>query len=181
MLLQQKPKVVSQREEGMVKGIKPVVVAVAMASLVGAGCGTHPEATLEGNKALVRRVFDEVWNKGNLEIIEELFSADFVRHFPIGPETRGLDALREHVSGHRRAFPDWSERVVLVVAEGDFVAAYFSSTGTNEGRFQGNEPTGRQIDITEMTIFRIAENKIVEQWLIPDLLKLNQQLGLLPE
>lgn len=165
----------------MVKRIKWVVVATAMACVVSVGCESDPETTLESNKTLVRRAFEEVWNKGNLEIVEQLFSADFVRHFPIGSETRGLDTFRERLSNHRTAFPDWSERVELIVAEGDLVAVYFASSGTNEGSFQGNAPTGQRIRINEMTIFRIAENKIVEQWLIPDLLSLNQQLGLIPE
>ncbi len=68
-----------------------------------------------------------------------------------------------------------------MVAEGDLVAVYFSSAGTNVGSFLGNPPTGQQINITEMTIFRIADDKIAEQWLIPDLVSLNRQLGLIPE
>jgi predicted ester cyclase len=178
--------VVSQQEEVSVKRIKRVrvkrVLAVsAMVSVIIVGCGPDHETMLETNKALVRGMQNEVWNRGNLEMLDQLFSDDFVRHFPIGPEIRGLDTFREHVINHRAAFPDWSERVQLIVAEGDLVAVYFTSSGTNDGSFQGNSPTGRRIDITEMTIFRIADNKIVEQWLIPDLLSLNQQLGLIPE
>jgi steroid delta-isomerase-like uncharacterized protein len=154
---------------------------MAMASVIIVGCGPNHENTLESNKTLVRRAFEEVWNKGNVEVVDQLFSTDFVRHFPIGSETRGLDTFRERLINHRTAFPDWSERVELIVAEGDLVAVYFASSGTNEGSFQGNAPTGQRVGINEMTIFRIAENKILEQWLIPDLLRLNQQLGLIPE
>ena len=145
------------------------------------GCGPDHETALESNKTLVHRTQNEVWNKGNLEIVDQLFSEDFVRHFPIGPEITGLDTFREHLINHRAAFPDWSERIELIVAEGDLVAVYFASSGTNEGSFQGKAPTGQRIGINEMTIFRIVENRIVEQWLIPDLLSLNQQLGLIPE
>ncbi len=69
----------------------------------------------------------------------------------------------------------------LEIAEGDFVAIHFISTGTNEGSFLGNPPTGKQIHVNEMTIYRIAEGKIVEQWLLPDLLSSNQQLGLISQ
>lgn len=163
------------------KRIKLVLVASAMVSMIIFGCGPDHETTLESNKTLVHQMQNEIWNKGNLEIVDQLFSDDFVRHFPIGPETRGLDTFREHLISHRAAFPDWSERIELIVADGDLVAVYFASSGTNEGSFQGNVPTGLRISINEMAIFRIAENKIVEQWLIPDLLGLNQQLGLIPE
>jgi steroid delta-isomerase-like uncharacterized protein len=136
----------------------------------------------ERNKELVHRMNEEVWNKGNLEILDELFSQDFVRHFlPNGSDTRGLDQLRDHISSHRKAFPDWAEDIKLMVAEGNLVATQFTSTGTNDGSFLGNPPTGKQIRINEMSIYRIVDGKIVEQWLIPDLLSLNRQLGFIAQ
>lgn len=152
-------------------------------SLVVSGCASTQEITLEErNKELVHRMNEEVWNKGNLEILDELFSQDFVRHFlPNGSETRGLDQFRDHVSNHRKAFPDWAEDIKLVVAEGNLVATQFTSTGTNDGNFLGNPPTGKQIHINEMSIYRIVDGKIVEQWLIPDLMSLNRQLGFIAQ
>lgn len=152
-------------------------------SLIIPGCGSIQNTTLEErNKELVHRMNDEVWNKGNLELLDELFSQDVVRHFlPNGSDTKGLDQLRNHIASHRMAFPDWAEEIKLIVAEGDLVATHFTSTGTNVGSFLGNQPTGKQIHINEMSIYRIADGKIVEQWLIPDLLSLNQQLGLVQQ
>lgn len=152
-------------------------------SFVSSGCGSTPEITLEErNKELVHRMNEEVWNKGNLEILDELFSKDFVRHFlPNGSITRGLDQFRDHVSSHRKAFPDWAEEIKLIVADGDLVATQFTSTGTNDGSFLGNPPTGKQIHINEMSIYRIVGGKIEEQWLIPDLLSLNRQLGFIEQ
>jgi steroid delta-isomerase-like uncharacterized protein len=142
--------------------------------------GLSPLTVVEKrNKELVHRMNEEVWNQGNLEVLDELFSKDFVRHFlPNGSVTRGLDQFRDHISSHREAFPDWAEDIKLMVAEGNLVATQFTSTGTNEGSFLGNSPTGNRIHISEMSIYRIVDGKIVEQWLIPDLLSLNQQLGL---
>lgn len=132
------------------------------------------------NKALVVRMNEEVWNEGNLENLEEMFSADVVEHFlPDGSGTRGLDALREHIRDHRRAFPDWREKINHIVADGNFIAIQYTSTGTNEGDFLGNPATGRQICINEMCIFRVEDGKIAELWLLPDLLSLKEQLGLL--
>ncbi len=135
---------------------------------------------MERNKDLVRRDNEEVWNKGNLEIMDELYSADFVLHFlPDGSESRGLDKQRDHILNHRKAFPDWAEEIKQILAEGDLVMTHFVSTGTNEGSFMGNPPTGKQTRANEMTIFRIADGKIAEQWLLPDIFSMNQQLGLL--
>jgi steroid delta-isomerase-like uncharacterized protein len=159
-----------------------VMGSLFLASLVITGCESNQEATLERNKALVRRMNEEIWNKGNLEMMDEMFSADIVRHFlPDGSETKGLDELRDRVRNHRKAFPDWKEEIRLIIAEGDLVAIQFTSTGTNTGSFLGNAPTGKQIQTNEMSIFRIVDDEIVEQWLIPDLLSLNQQLGLVSQ
>jgi steroid delta-isomerase-like uncharacterized protein len=148
------------------------------ASLVIIGCSTSDrESILERNKKLVRSMNREVWNKGNLEIVDELYSPGFVWHFlPAGSETIGLDSLREHVRNHRMAFPDWTEEIRHIVAEGDFVVIHFVSRGTNEGSFLGNPPTGKQVQINEMSIFRIADGKIAEQWLLPDINSLQYQL-----
>ena len=154
-----------------------------VASLIILGCELTQENTLEErNKELIHRMNDEVWTKGNLEIMDQLFSTDFVQHFlPVGSETKGLVKFRESVRNHRQAFPDWAEEIKQIVAEGDLVATHFTSTGTNKGSFLGNAPTGKQIHINEMSFYRIVDGKIVEQWLIPDLLSLNQQLGLISQ
>jgi len=166
----------------MVKRIQILGMLFA-ASIIILGCESTQETTLEErNKELVHRYNEEIWNKGNLEKMDELCSVDFVRHFlPVGSETTNLEELRDHVRNHRKAFPDWAEEIKLIVAEGDLVATHFTSTGTNTGSFLGNPPTGKQIHINEMSIYRIVDGKIVEQWLIPDLLSLNQQLGFISQ
>ncbi len=167
----------------MVKRIQIFVGMLFVASLIITGCESTEKTTLEErNKELIHRMNDEVWTKGNLEIMDQLFSTDFVQHFlPVGSETKGLVKFRESVRNHRQAFPDWAEEIKQIVAEGDLVATHFTSTGTNTGSFLGNPPTGKQIHINEMSIYRIVDGKIVEQWLIPDLLSLNQQLGFISQ
>ena len=166
----------------MVKRIQILMGILFVAAFIITGCESTQETTLVQNKQLVRRVNEEVWNKGNLEIINELYSDDFVRHFlPDGSEIQGLDKLRDRIRSHLKAFPDWTEKIELIVAEGDFVAIHFSSTGTNNGSFLGNPPTGKQIHTNDMSIYRIVDGKIVEHWLLPDLLSLNQQLGLISQ
>jgi steroid delta-isomerase-like uncharacterized protein len=133
----------------------------------------------ERNKELVILMNEQVWTNGNLDNIEDFFSSDFTRYFlPFGSKTIGLEDFHEHVLNHRKAFPDWSEKINLVVAEGEYVVIQFTSTGTNTGSFLGNPPTGKQIRTNEMSVFRLLDGKIVEQWLLPDLWTLNQQLGI---
>lgn len=135
-------------------------------------------ANADRNKELALSANEEIWNRGNFDNLEEMFADDFVEHFlPFGTRTEGLEALRKSLMAHREAFPDWKEVVSLIVAEGDYVVLQYASTGTNLGSFLGNPPTGKKIHIHEITIFRIVGGKIAEQWLLPDTLSLNQQLG----
>jgi steroid delta-isomerase-like uncharacterized protein len=136
----------------------------------------NKEALLERNKEVVRRNHAEVWSKGNLDMVKELYTPDFVCHFIVGPEWRGYEGIREAVSSHRTSFPDWSEHVEDIVAEGDRVVTRFRSRGTQEGEFNGIPPTGRKVDIYEVAIFRIENGRIAEQWGFPDAMGLMQQL-----
>lgn len=158
-----------------------VIIFVAFysaASLIITGCSTSTrESILERNKRLIRKMNYEVWNKGNLDIIDELYSPGFVLHFlPDSSELSGIDSLREHVREHREAFPDWQEDIRHIVAEADLVMIHFVSTGTNEGSWLGKPATGRRIQINEVSIFRIEDGKIAEQWLMPDIFSMQQQL-----
>ena len=150
-----------------------------VASFVITSCNTSTgESILEGNKRLVLNMNAELWNKGNLDRVHEFFSPDFVLHFlPDGSELRGIDSLQIHEKEHREAFPDWKEDIKHIVADRDLVVIHFVSRGTNEGSFLGNPPTGKQIQINEMSIFRIADGKIAEQWLLPDIFSMQQQLA----
>ncbi len=142
------------------------------------GCSATDNSALERNKDLVLRMNAEVWNKANLDAIDEFYTPDFVRHFlPDGSETRGIESLREHVRAHRAAFPDWREDIERVVAEGDLVVIHFVSSGTNQGQWLGKPPTGRRVRLHEMSIFRLEEGRIAEQWLLPDISSMQRQLA----
>ena len=128
------------------------------------------------NIDVVLRAHLEVWNQGNYDVIPEIYAEDYQSHFICGLEVGGQDGIREFVSGHRRSFPDWTEKVVDIVADGDRVVTRYISTGTHEGEFQGIAPTGRTITIAEVSIHRVLNGKIVEQWGFPDGLSHVQQL-----
>jgi steroid delta-isomerase-like uncharacterized protein len=141
------------------------------------GCSTRQAKTLADNKSVVLRSEAELWSKGNLAVADELYSPDYVCHFVVGPEWKGVQGIKDVVAQHRRSFPDWNEKVDDIIAEGDKVVIRFNSTGTHQGEFAGIAPTGKKVSIREVAIFRVVDGKIVEQWGMPDVHGLLQQLG----
>lgn len=133
----------------------------------------------EQNKLIMRRVFDELWNRGNFAVADELIAGDTVLHS--GPdEIQGPEGAKQDISTVREAFPDLRVTVEDQVAEGDRVVTRWTALGMHQGEFQGMPPTGRQMTMTGITIFRIANGKIIEGWTNADMLGLLQQLGAVP-
>ena len=85
--------------------------------------------------------------------------------------------MRSRVEAHRTAFPDWTEVVDDIIADGDRVVTRFTSRGTNLGEFLGNAATGNRVEISEVCVHRLADGKIVELWVYPDFRSLQRQLG----
>lgn len=134
------------------------------------------ETRLAENERLARRIPEEVFAEGNLDLLDELYAADAVEHNPFG-EMRGRAAIRESYEGFVAAFPDITQNVEDVVAEGDTVAMRLTARGTHEGPMMGLEPTGKVIEVQQTVFTRIEDGKIVERWLHPDNLGMLQQLG----
>lgn len=156
-----------------------IIGIILVATIFAAFASDQSTSVVEQNKKLVLTMNREVWNEGNLAVIEKFFSSDFVRHFlPDYSELKGIDALRERVKKHREAFPDWKENINHIVAENDLVVIQFESSGTNLGSWMGNPPTGKKVRINEFSMLRVKNGKIVEQWIMPDIFNLRKQLGL---
>jgi len=136
--------------------------------------------SVEGNKVLVRRFIEEVWHKGNLGFVDENFAADYVDHHPALsglPQREGFKGL---VTMYRTAFPDLHFTIEDLIAEGDKVAGRWTARGTHKGPLRRVPPTGRQVTVTGITIWRIAGGKLAERWTNEDTLGLMQQLGIIP-
>jgi len=131
----------------------------------------------EANKALVRRVYEEGLNRGNLAVLDELLGEDLVDHslFP-GRET-GRESFKRRFTLVRTAFPDATMTVEDAMADGDKVICRWTLRGTHAGPFGSVPPTGRSVVVTGINITRIAGGKIVEHWANFDHLGLLQQLG----
>jgi len=153
-----------------------LLLLLALCTTALAGCTAQQGNTLSVNKAVVLRSEVELWNKGNLAAADELYSPSFVCHFVVEPEWRGVQGIKDAVAQHRRSFPDWNEQVDDIIAEGDKVVIRFTSTGTQKGEFAGIAPTSKKVTIREVAIFRLADGKITEQWGMPDLHGLLEQL-----
>ena len=136
----------------------------------------------EVNKTIVRRLFEEVWNKGNLPVADELFAPNYTHHDPSTPDVgRGPESERKRVTLYHTAFPDLKLTIEDIIAEGETVMARWSCRGTHKGDLSGNTPTGKQFTISGVSIARFASGKIVEGWVNWDALGLMQQLGVVPE
>ena len=135
----------------------------------------------EANKRLVLRWFEEVWNNGRAEAIEELFAENGIAHGlsedPDNP-VRGPKDYRPFHSMLRGAFPNIKVVVEDMIAEGDKVTARCLVQGKHEGDHLGIEATNQEVDFTGITIVRIADGQIVEAWNNFDFSKMNKQIGL---
>lgn len=135
---------------------------------------TSPSTNLE----ILRRAIDEGWNKGNLEVIDELFAPDFVEHQAgIAP---GREGVKGSIRALRTAFPDLHLVPEDSATDGDIVWVRLAGTATHRGPFLGVPATGRSIRVDVIDVARVVDGRIVEHWGVADRLSLAQQIGLVP-
>jgi steroid delta-isomerase-like uncharacterized protein len=133
----------------------------------------------EDNKALVRRLYEEVFNHRKLALVDELCTTNHVFHNP--PTTlQGREEFKQLLSLYITAFPDARFTVEDQIAEGDRVASRYTFRGTHHGELMGIPPTDKQVTVTGITINRIVNGKSEEGWLNFDALGMLQQLGVNP-
>ncbi|MFQ5864509.1 MAG: ester cyclase [bacterium] len=134
----------------------------------------------EENKAAVRRLIDEAWNKGNLAAIDEILDPDYVLHIAAPGARSDREGYKQAVSMYRTAFPDFHFTIEDMVAEDDKVVIRCTMGGIHKGEFMGNAPTGKELTQTAIAIRRFEGGKIVEEWVESDMLGLMQQMGVVP-
>lgn len=134
----------------------------------------------EQNKQVAKRLCEDLIGGGDVGLIEQLVSADYVGHGSSPAfETRGREAYKQFVQGLHTAFPDLRIKVEDQVAEGDRVVSRWVASGTHQGEFYGIPPTGKQGSMTGITIERIVDGKTAECWTNSDDLGLMRQIGAL--
>jgi steroid delta-isomerase-like uncharacterized protein len=160
--------------------IRWLTAGAALVALVP-GCGPSAAARVEANKAVARRYSEEVGNRGNLAVIDEVLAENYVRHCQAtGPDVRGREAMKALYREWHATFPDYHETAEIAVGEGDYVAAYLTVRGTQRGRMGPLPPTGKAMDCKAIGIHRFENGKIVESWVTWDNMATLAQLGLLP-
>ena len=134
----------------------------------------------EANKAIVRRVIDEIWNQQDLDAADELFSADPVNDNPMDPTPSTIEAMKQKIGIYLVAFPDMAVTIHDEVAEGGKVAIRWTVDATHGGEFAGLPATGNTVQWKGFSIYRIADGKVVEVWWSYNALAILQQIGLVP-
>jgi steroid delta-isomerase-like uncharacterized protein len=151
----------------------PVVFAIAIF-----GGFAYAGEVEERNKAVARTAIEQVLGGGRVELYDSLYAPDYVSHN--GSHDAGRDADCETTKGWHVAFPDLKITIDKIIAEGDLVAVRFLAEGSNTGAANGLPATGKRVRIPGMTIFRMVDGKIVEEWASFDQLDFMRQLGLMP-
>ena len=135
--------------------------------------------SIEVNKQIVRRYWQDLWNEKNRAVLDEITSEQTALHFAQG-QAHQPPSLKTWFETALIAFPDVQFTVHDLFAEGDRVVTRWSYVATNTGPFLGRPATGRRVTDTGINIFRIENGKIADMWLVQDSLGLLQQLGVIP-
>lgn len=136
------------------------VITLAVLVVFMAGC----EKNTEKNKALARRFYEEIWELGDMAVVDEIWA--------VGP----VEKEKKNVTGFRTSFPDIHFTIEDEIAEGDRVAVRWTMRGTHKGEFAGIPATGKQVTVEGMHFWRVADGKLAEEWLSMDWGDLMKQL-----
>ena len=130
-------------------------------------------------ESLVRRLIEEGFNQGNLDVADQLVSPDLVEHQNFGPDhAPGAEGVKAVIASLRRAFSDFHLEIDDLTVAGDTVWLRMTGTGTNDGSFMGHPPTGRTMRTSVFDALRVENDRTVEHWGVPDRLGTLLQLGL---
>ena len=136
---------------------------------------------LDTNKALVRRLYEEGFNEGNLDVVDEIVAPDVVTHDPIILDApTGPDSIRGGIEMIRKAFPDFHVEVIDLVAEDDKVASFVVMSGTNTGDYRRGGATNKKGTMRAFLLWRVAGGRLAESWGMADRFQFLQQLGIVP-
>ncbi|MFB0519237.1 MAG: ester cyclase [Acidobacteriota bacterium] len=170
-----------KRSIWLIKKIIPVVALVLLCFTFGCQQPVEEAITEEEAKALLDR-YVEIWNEGNLTIVEEVFDPEYVLHHCAFPEDIvGLDGFKSWTTSSLTAFPDHYITFDEMIVKGDKIVMRWTATGTNTGTLVSPlgelPPTGKKFRISGLDISRVVNGKIAEEWLVYNLLDMLQQLG----
>jgi steroid delta-isomerase-like uncharacterized protein len=136
--------------------------------------------SIEQNKLVARRFFEDAYNTGNLELLDQLLAPGYVDQKAPPGTPAGPEGIKGVISLFRSAFPDLRFTIEDQVAEGDKVVTRYTFAGTHKGSLMGIPATGRHVSISGISLYRIANGKMQDAWIEYDMLGLMQQIGVVP-
>ena len=146
--------------------------------LFALACTQPGNTARQQNEKIALLYFEEVWNKGNVDLLDSLLTPDYINHTPSVPTTAGPDGLKPIVTTIRKAFPDLKFIIKDVIATDDQIIIRTIMTGTQKDSLFGIPPTNKSIQVNQINIEKIREGRIVEHWRVTDELTMMRQLGL---
>ncbi len=132
------------------------------------------------NKAVVRRLLEEVFNQNHLDVADELIANSYVYREPTVGEKHGREGFRELITLYKNAFPDCTITINEQVAEGDRVVTRWTAKGTHQGELFGTKPTNKTVTVNGILVSRIANGKVVEEHEVYDTFGMLRQIGAVP-
>ena len=127
------------------------------------------------NRKLILQ-YHEIWNTGQVEKLNEILAPDFVCHYLTDIEWKGIAAAKTEIGDWKKLFPDWQEEIVDIIIEKDKVVTRYKASATHTKTYEGIDSTGAKIEIYEVSIYRIHNGKIAEQWCFPDAPSIKTQI-----
>lgn len=138
--------------------------------------------SIQKNKEAIVTLIDEVWSKGNLQVVDQLIAPEYtIKHDPGDPwngKTLDLSTYKERVKSSRQVFPDQQFYIEDIVGEGDKVAVSWKFTGTQKGNIPGLPITNKKVEVSGLTIYYFSHGKIIGHWQVVDRLGFFEQLGI---
>lgn len=132
-------------------------------------------------RTLARIYLDEIFNKGDFDLIEKHFSPQYAYHGSGGQEFKGWAELKKFLGTHKTAFPDAHTTVDDVIDGGNKIAVRFSFSGTHRGPLGEIKPSGKKVKASAITVLRLSRGKIAEEWEVMEELQMMQQIGAVPK
>ena len=134
----------------------------------------------QDNKTIIQRLIEEVYNQGNLDVVDELVAADVFNHPAVPEHQHGIDGFKHVMEWVRQFSSDVHYEVDDIISEADKVAVRMTQSGTHTGTVRGIPPTGKRFSVDYVHWFRVADGKVAELWAVRDDLTRLEQLGLMP-
>lgn len=132
------------------------------------------------NKAIAKRIVQEIWNEGNLELAEEIIAPDYADNVAGDGSSVGPEGFKKAVMGIRYAFPDFNITIDDMIAENDKVALVWTFVGTHKGELMGIAPTNKKVKFDGIYIYKFEDGKLMERSGKRDMFSLMKQLGVIP-